>query len=1031
MQIDSILEKLNLLEKDGLFYLSEIKLNQFKIFSNRIKETLLKLQPDAIFCINNEPLILFFENPHNEDFSLEKQIWNFNQAPAIIIKQNNQWIVKNGFKLLSGNNELETLADSNSIEDFEYFKIITGETWEKYKSKFENKKRVDYFLLKNIEDARNLLTAKDKGNLHSKVANSLIGRVIFIRYLIDRKVELKKYKILEIEDFYSLLSEKQKAYTFFKQIRNDFNGNLFPLEYRIDNVLIQEDNYVKEYHLELIISLLKGDELKNGVSQISLFNIYDFSIIPIEFISNVYEKFIGVENQAKQGAYYTPLFLVDYIQQQTVSKYFEDNPEEFNCKILDPACGSGIFLVESLRQIITQYQKLNPNFNTNESYENYKNTLKELLKDNIFGIDKDENAISVAIFSLYITLLDYLTPKSIVGFKFPILINSNFFADDFFNKKGDYNIALNKIPFQFILGNPPWATKHDKEKQLFEKYIENRKIEEKSNLEIVHREIAEAFLVRVSDFNFAETAFIVTSKILYKLEKSGVFRNYFLNNFKINQVFELSSVRHQVFDKSNDKAVAPATILFYSKSDNFAECRNNIIKHISLKPNLFFETFKLMVIEKYDYKELLQSYFIDEDWIWKTLVYGNILDYYLIARLRKNFKSIKAITSDKSKFIKGQGLKFTDGKKQLNTESFTDYKFIGSLEKVINKKGKIKDVLTNYKGFLTPFYTKTNLQNWDGRDVGYFPDDTTIFNAPSLLITGGTTNDFKAVSSILYENALFKSSLTAIKALDVDGIKELKSISGILNSSFFAYFIIQNGSSTGIEREQTHDEEKWEVPYVTSEKLINQVNKVEEVSSKFFANLMQDDFLKSELGIEKIKMEQELYNLFGLSKQEENLINYTNTVTIPLLKGKDLARKKVISKITYKGVILEDYAQVFINHFGNRFNSDNKYFEVEILYSNHSILMKFKVIKETSKEKNNILWKKEDDKALLKNISALSFENLSYNLFMQKDVKGFEEDFFYIAKPNQYKSWHPALAYLDLSEFIEAFFKISNGENVD
>jgi hypothetical protein len=312
------------------------------------------------------------------------------------------------------------------------------------------------------------------------------------------------------------------------------------------------------------------------------------------------------------------------------------------------------------------------------------------------------------------------------------------------------------------------------------------------------------------------------------------------------------------------------------------------------------------------------------------------------------------------------------------------------------------------------------LQNWDGRDVGYFPDDTTIFNAPSLLITEGTTNVFKAVSSILYENALFKSSLTAIKALDVDGIKELKSISGILNSSFFAYFIIQNGSSTGIEREQTHDEEKWEVPYVTSEKLINQVNKVEEVSSKFFANLMQDDFLKSELETEKIKIEQELYNLFGLSKQEENLINYTNNITIPLLKGKDLEEKKVISKIAYKGSVLEDYAQVFINHFGNRFNSDNKYFEVEILYSNHTILMKFKVIKETLKEKNKILWKKEGDKELLKNISVLSFENLSHNLFMQKDVKGFEEDFFYIAKPNQFKSWHPALAYLDLSEFIDA-----------
>lgn len=1025
MNLKLILEKLDLLEKDGLIYFSDIEEDKLNVFTNRVKESLVKIKPDAFFCINNEPLILFFENPENLE-TLQKQIWNFNQSPAIIIKQNNQWIVKNGFKLLEGNKELETLANSNNILDFEYFKIITGKTWEKYKSKFENKNRVDYFLLKNIEDARNLLTSKDKGNLHSKIANSLIGRVIFIRYLIDRKVELQSYEILQKEDFYNLLSESEKAYAFFKQVRNDFNGNLFPLEYEIDNLLIKEDDFVKDYHLELIISLLKGDDLKNGITQVSLFDIYDFSIIPIEFISNVYEKFIGVENQATQGAYYTPLFLVDYIQQQTVTKYFQDNSTEYNCKVLDPACGSGIFLVESLRQIITQYQKLNPDFHTNESYENYKNILKQLLQDNIFGIDKDENAISVAIFSLYITLLDYLTPRSIVGFKFPVLINSNFFADDFFNKNGDYNNALSSKQFQFILGNPPWATKHDKEKQLFEKYIENRKIEEQSNLEIIHREIAEAFLVRVSDFNFVETAFIVTSKILYKLEKSGVFRNYFLNKFKISQVFELSSVRHQIFDKSNDKAVAPATILFYGKSNNPKECRNNIIKHVSLKPNLFFETFKLMVIEKYDYKELLQSYFIDEDWIWKTLVYGNILDYYLIARLRKDFKSIKSITSDKSKFIKGQGLKFTDGKKQINTESFSKYKFIGSLEKVTNKKGKIKDALTNYKAFLTPFYTKTNLQDWDGRDVGYFPDDTTIFNAPSLLITEGTTNVFKAVSSILYENALFKSSLTAIKALDVDGIKELKSISGILNSSFFAYFIIQNGSSTGIEREQTHDEEKWEVPYVSSEKLVKQVNKVEEISSKLFANLMQDNFLKSELENEKIKIEEELYNLFGLSKQEENLINYTNTITIPLLKGKDLERKKVISKIVYKGSVLEDYAQVFINHFGNRFNSDNKYFEVEILYSNYTILMKFKVIPETSKEKNKILWKKEGDKELLKNISNLSFENLSHNLFMQKDVKGFDEDFFYIAKPNQYKSWHPALAYLDLAEFIDALHNSKN-----
>ncbi|GIZ07824.1 N-6 DNA methylase [Flavobacterium sp. UMI-01] len=1012
MSLKIILEKLDLLDKEGLFYFSDIESNRLINFTHRVKQSILKITPDAFFCINNEPLILFFENPENLE-SLQKQVWNFNQSPAIIIKQNNQWIVKNGFKLLEGNKDLETLADSNDILDFEYFKIITGETWEKYKSKFENKNRVDYFLLKNIEDARNILTSPLLGKLQSKIANSLIGRVIFIRYLIDRKVELKKYKILKKEDFYNLLSEKDKAYSFFKQVRNDFNGNLFPLEYKIDDKLIQEEDFVDNYHLELIISLLKGDNLKNDVTQVSLFDIYDFSIIPIEFISNVYEKFIGTENQAKQGAYYTPLFLVDYIQKQTISKYFQHNPTEYNCKVLDPACGSGIFLVESLRQIIAQYQKLNPEFQIDESYENYKNTLKTLLQDNIFGVDKDENAISVAIFSLYITLLDYLTPKSIVGFKFPILINSNFFADDFFNKNGDYNDAFSSKHFQFILGNPPWATKHDKEKQLFEKYIENRKIVEKSDLEIENREIAEAFLVRVSDFNFEQCAFIVTSKILYKIsrkkEKKGVFRKYFLSKFKISQVFELSSVRHQVFDKSNDIAVAPATILFYSKSDNIRENRRNIITHISLKPNLFFETFKLIVIEKYDYKELLQSYFIDEDWIWKTLVYGNILDYYFIKRLKNDYKNIGNKINDPEKYLVGQGV-MEGGGDENDFSEFIGYKYINT-----NKKD-VKQFYVQYSDI------------WSNPIV-HRDRNPKLFDNNVLLITEGISNRFRAVSGISYEKAVFKSSLTGVKSISEDGIDVLKSIAAVLNSCFFSYFILKTGSSIGIEREQTHDEEKWEVPYVSSEKLVKQVNKVEEISRKLFANLMQDNFLKSELENEKIKIEEELYNLFELSKQEENLINYTNYITIPLLKGKDLERKKVISKIAYKGSILEDYAQVFISHFENRFNSDNKYFEVEILYSNHTILMKFKVIPENSKEKNKILWKKEGDKELLKNISNLSFENLSHNLFMQKDVKGFEEDFFYIAKPNQFKSWHPAMAYLDLSEFIDALHNSKSNSN--
>ena len=71
----------------------------------------------------------------------------------------------------------------------------------------------------------------------------------------------------------------------------------------------------------------------------------------------------------------------------------------------------------------------------------------------------------------------------------------------------------------------------------------------------------------------------------------------------------------------------------------------------------------------------------------------------------------------------------------------------------------------------------------------------------------------------------------------------------------------------------------------------------------------------------------------------------------------------------------------------------------------------------------------EGDKKLLQRILNFNFENSSDNLYLQKDIKGFEENFFYVAKPNQYKSWHPALAYLDLGEFIDALHNLNSSEN--
>lgn len=994
MPIKFLAEKLKLIDKEGFYFFSQEDWPQKAGLSKRVEESLFELQPGAFFCLSGEPLVLFFENPADSD-SIQRKCWNFNQSPVIFITEGNTQKILNGFKFLKGSG-LEVL--STNINDFEYFKLITGETWENYKANFDSTNRVDRRLLANIDSARTLLLAG--GYLPAKTINFLIGRVIFTRYLIDRQVELVKYGIVSKEDFYNILSATTNTYSFFEQLMSDFNGNLFPLHYAIDGQTINEKDLITNEHLAIITGLLKGDDL--SVGQPSLFDIYDFSIIPIEFVSNVYEKFIGKSEQAKQGAYYTPLFLVDYIQKDTVVKYFENYPESCTCKILDPACGSGIFLVETLRQIIYQFEKNNKELTEERNTEQYKEALKKLLTENIFGIDKDENAISVAIFSLYITLLDYLQPSSIVNFQFPCLIDTNFFVADFFDLSGSFNAIIKPNQYQFILGNPPWASKHPEEKQLFESYWEKREKQERSSIKLSNREIAQAFLIRVSDFSFQECAFIITSKVLYNIQ-AKIYRKYFLNTFHVRKLFELSSVRKQVFDKSNDKAIAPASIIFFSKAESNATLRKNIVTHISLKPNLFFETFKLLVIEKYDYKEIRQALFIDHDWLWKVLVYGNILDFHFINRLKEN-ESIQDYLDNQEKFIYGKGICVNGGDENPIIEhQAIDYAIDSK------KRGLSSYRITYSNNFLKslPFVHR--------------PRNIELYKAPILLVGKGVTGDFKAKAALSTVDVIFTDAITSIKSLSSD-TDFLNFLLALFNSDLFSYFLIQTNSSIGIEREQTHDkEDKFSMPVIykqPDENLNGPLNELQQAIRDYDSRVFNDSEKQQlERSIQSVqhKINEQLYQLYELTQQERALISYAINITIPTLNNRISIKNRKPDK-----ALLSRYANIFIKHFNNIYNISGNYFEVEIVESSYAVGMYFKVIGEPSGQQDQINWNSSTFDELLATFAILSYSNVSKSLFMQKDLKGFETDGFYIVKPCEYKCWHEAVAYLDLGEIIDA-----------
>ena len=178
-------------------------------------------------------------------------------------------------------------------------------------------------------------------------------------------------------------------------------------------------------HIRRVAGAFVGDDPVGGQMHL-YFQPYDFSHIPVETLSVIYEQFLHAEGKGRdQGAYYTPVPLVDFMLQELEDR----RPLRAGMKVFDASCGSGAFLVQCYRRLIERErrkagdQKLRPS------------ELRGLLVDHIFGMDSDEDACRVAELSLVLTMLDYIEPpdlRSNPSFKIPRLHNANIVCRDFF-----------------------------------------------------------------------------------------------------------------------------------------------------------------------------------------------------------------------------------------------------------------------------------------------------------------------------------------------------------------------------------------------------------------------------------------------------------------------------------------------------------------------------------------------------------------------------------------------------------------------
>ena len=325
-------------------------------------------------------------------------------------------------------NRFDFLYDTFAKEN-----VLRG-SLEKYNADTKSKKgteSVDIDFLNSLDDLRTKL-ASNISKLNSLSLRDLnfavqhiIDRIIFLRVAEDRGVE----NYGDLREACSGNNYYKNIVEIFKKADGKYNSGIFDFSKDKITQNIEVDNKV----IKEIINDLYYPK-----------SPYEFSVISVEIIGNAYEQFLGktitIGNNSKAkielkpevrkagGVYYTPEYIVDYIVENTVGEKIKGKtPKEIaNIKIVDPACGSGSFLIGAYKYLLNYHREYYSKQGKKKFLGSKEDAItedgelalwvkKQILINNIFGVDIDSNAVEVTKLSLLLKCMENETPASIMN----------------------------------------------------------------------------------------------------------------------------------------------------------------------------------------------------------------------------------------------------------------------------------------------------------------------------------------------------------------------------------------------------------------------------------------------------------------------------------------------------------------------------------------------------------------------------------------------------------------------------------------
>lgn len=326
----------------------------------------------------------------------------------------------------------------------------SGRLWSEHAEYFRPKERIDQVLLDNLNVSHTLLR---KEGLDPDPAQALLIQAMFIAYLEDRDILSAEYfqSVSEgtANSFLEMLGQREVSLlqALFATLKTDFNGDIFVAPCSFEPQAQAPE--IRSSHLDILASFRLGrEEMAHGQHR---FWGYDFRYIPVELVSAVYDRFLGEKEAERRetGAFYTPMFLADTVVSQVwdmLSPAVRDQG-----RFLDPACGSGVFLVRSFQRLCEHRRS-----RSKDGKIAWDQLLRILRR--VHGWDINGSAVRVAVFSLYVALLEEVSPRDIRrlisrGKVLPELWGQSLICRDFFE------VSEAEDGFDLIIGNPPWTSR--------------------------------------------------------------------------------------------------------------------------------------------------------------------------------------------------------------------------------------------------------------------------------------------------------------------------------------------------------------------------------------------------------------------------------------------------------------------------------------------------------------------------------------------------------------------------------------------